>query len=484
MVDTLDLGSSAARCEGSSPFRPTIWKMSKMDIKEIKSDKFYKEYSLVIPFTELDEKINAKIQNLIPNVELPGFRKGKAPISIVRKKYENNVLNEVLDKMVQSKASDLIEQKKLNLFRQPKVNLKKYEKNKPIEIEIQIDLQPEIQLKDYKKINLNQYNIEVGKKLVDEQFNNFIKSQKNFKKIENSRPIKKSDRAFLNLKTNDNEIPEYLREQKNLPLDTDSEIQILPNLSEKIIKSKLKEGDKIDLSFDLSEVLKNKQKNNVYFNIEIISVEEKIEFKLDKNFLEKNGFKKEDDIRNVIKKNIEEKYNEGIKQIEKKQLMDILDQEYKFDLPERILKEDFDEIWGRIENAKKNGNLDEDDKGLSVEKLKKRYKDISNRRVKLALLLQYISKEENISVSENELSKELMNYASKYPGQEKQIIEYFKKNPSSIETLKGPLLEQKVIDKIISKANVKNKKISETEYKDLEVKTFNIKKENKKKGNK
>ena len=164
-------------------------------------------------------------------------------------------------------------------------------------------------------------------------------------------------------------------------------------------------------------------------------------------------------------------------QIEKKQLMDILDKEYDFDLPEGVLDDDFNEIWHRLEHAKKDGSLDEDDKLLSENKLKERYKKISKRRVKLGALLQFIAKEDKITLSEEELSKGIMQYASQYPGQEKQIMEYLKNNPQSLESIRGPMLEQKIIDNIRLKAAVTNKKINEDQYKKLEVETFNIKRE-------
>jgi trigger factor len=155
--------------------------------------------------------------------------------------------------------------------------------------------------------------------------------------------------------------------------------------------------------------------------------------------------------------------------------MDLLDKKYNFDLPEGVLEEDFSEIWHRLELAKKDGKLDEDDKSLTDEQLKKRYKKISERRVKLGVLLQFIAKEEKIEISEDELSKGIMQYSSQYPGQEKQIIEYLKKNPSSVESIRGPLLEQKIIDTISSKANKTIKKIDEEQYKKLEEETFDIK---------
>ena len=167
------------------------------------------------------------------------------------------------------------------------------------------------------------------------------------------------------------------------------------------------------------------------------------------------------------------------KQIEKKQLMDNLDKNYNFDLPEGVLQDDFNEIWHRIQLSKKDDTLDADDKSLSDNQLKSRYKKISHRRVKLGVLLQHIAKEEKIAVSEDDLSKGIMQYASQYPGQEKQILDYLKQNPSYVESIKAPILEQKVIDSIRSKIKIKKVKLTEDQFKKLEEEVFDIKKEKK-----
>ena len=161
----------------------------------------------------------------------------------------------------------------------------------------------------------------------------------------------------------------------------------------------------------------------------------------------------------------------------KKTINGLLSNNYNFDLPEGVLEEDFNEIWHRLENAKKDNSLDEDDKKLSEDKLKKRYKKISERRVKLGVLLQFIAKKEKITISENELSNGIMQYSKQYPGQEKQIMEYLKKNPSSVESIRGPLLEEKIINSISSKTTIINKKINEDQYKKLEEETFDIKRD-------
>ena len=290
--------------------------------------------------------------------------------------------------------------------------------------------------------------------------------------------IKKNDKVIIDFSTSNKEVPEYLSSQKNVPIDTGLDQEFLPGINKELI-SKLKEGDKKTIYLNLSKMLKNENLNKVKFEVEIKSIEENIKFVVTEEYLKNNGFKNEQELKDLILDNSKQQYLQGIKQIEKKQLMDLLDKEYDFDLPEGVLEEDYKEIWNRIEQAKKNDNLDDDDKVLTEDKLKNRYKKISERRVKLGAIMQFIAKKDNITVSQEELSRGIMQYASQYPGQEKQIMEYLKKNPSSVESIRGPLLEDKIINSIISKVTKTSKKINEEEYKKLEEDTFDIKRNNK-----
>ena len=448
-----------------------------MSIKEIKSATLYKEYAVEIPYQEINGIIDEKINEIQPTVSIPGFRKGKAPISIVRKKYEDNIISEAIERLVQDKTKNLLDEKNLKPFIQPRVDLKKFEKNQPIEVEIKINLEPEIKLKDFKKIDLTNYEINLDKQIIDKNYKEFVNNQKKYTPITNSREIKKTDRVILNLSSENETVPDFLKSQKNLPIIINSELQILPDLGSKLLSKKLKKGDKDKFGLDISKSIKSDKEFIADFDIEIVEIEESAPFKVDKEFLEKNGLKNEEELKNNLENNLKSQYENGIKQIEKKQLMDVLDKEHQFDLPQGIVDQEFSDIWHRIEHAKKDNKLDDDDKKLTDDKLKKRYEKISKRRVKLSILLQFIAKEQKISVDEKELTNGMMAYASQYPGQEKQIIEYFKKNPSAIETVRGPILEEKVINSVISSSNIVKKKITKTEYENLEKKTFDVSKD-------
>jgi trigger factor len=450
-----------------------------MNIKELNSKKLYKEYSLEIPFDEVDDSINAKIREIIPTVALPGFRKGKAPLNIVKKKYENNILNEVLGNIIQEKTKQLLNEKKLVAFRQPKVEVKKYKRNEPIEIIFKIDLKPEMNIFPFNKIKTTDYNIDIDERTAEENYKSFLNSQKKYLKLNNDRKIKYTDKVFVNIKTNDDSVPEHIKYQESIPIITDSNYQVLPDISNRLIKKNAKVGDIFKLKFDLKDLLKKDKEKNVEFEIKILSIEESVKFEVNKEFLEKNNFKSEKELKNNLNKNLSHQYETYLREIEKKQLMDILESKNNFDIPEGMLEDEFNSIWHKVKHAKKDDKLDEDDKKLTEIKLKERYRGIALRRVKLAILLQNISSEQNITAKEKELTDGMLNYASQFPGQEKKIFDYFKQNPASLESIRGPIIEKKVVDYIVSKTKKETKKISVKEFKKLQEDTFNYNKEKK-----
>jgi len=446
-----------------------------MNIKEISSKKLFKEYQVDIPYDEVDNLINIKIAEIIPTVSLPGFRKGKAPINIVKKKYENNFLSEVIEKIVEEKTKKLLEDKKLKAFRQPKVEVKKYIKNEPLEVSIKIDIEPEIKLASFQDFEIKNRTINLDKKKIDENYKNFIDSQKHYHKVVENRSIKLSDKILVNISTLDESAPDFLKSQNNLSIITDSDYQVLPDISSKLIDKKAKIGDIINLSFDLKDILKEKNKKEIKFIIEILGLENVHEFSVTKKFLEQNNLKDEEHLKENLKNNLLKQYEDNLKQIQKKELMDLLDVKNKFEVPEGVLEEEVSSILHRLEHAKKDGKMDDDDKDLSDDQLRNRYAKIALRRVKLSVLLQHIANKENISVSEKDLTDGMLNYASQYPGQEKEIFEYFKKNPSSVESIRGPIFEQKILDHILLKVKLINENIDFKKFEKLQVETFNSK---------
>ena len=251
-----------------------------------------------------------------------------------------------------------------------------------------------------------------------------------------------------------------------------SNYQFLPDLDKLLLKKKVKKNDKIILDINIPKQKNPNEKIKCKFNIEILDIKELHKINVNKDYLEKNKLKSIDDLKKKVEENISNQYALMSNEISKKELLDRLEKNHTFDLPDGILSEEKKSIWHRVEHAKKDGTLDPDDINLKEEELKKRYEKIAERRVKLALIVSNIATKNKISINEEEITKGLIEYTKNYPGQEKQIFEFFKKNPSEIEVIRGPLFEKKVLDYVMTKVKKINKEINVKDFMKLQMETF------------
>ena len=355
----------------------------------------------------------------------------------------------------------------------PKIAVTKYEKNKILEFNIKIDLPPEFDLYDFTKLELNDYEVKLTKKDIDENYDKFVKSQIHYHSIKENREVKKNDQIIISIKSEDEEVPEILRKENKIPVNIGSEHQYIPELDKILLEKKVKKGDqlKIDLKIPTD---KEKKNNKLFkFDVSIIDIKEIHKTKIDEDYLKKNNMKSIDDLKKQIENNLKEQFQLISSEISKKQLLDSLENNHEFEIPEGILNDENQSIWQRVEQAKKDGSLDPDDKQLKEKDLKDRYEKIAKRRVKLALIISHIAKKNEISVNQEEISKGLMDYSKNYPGQEKQIFEYFKNNPSEIEVIRGPIFEKKVIEFVFDKTKKIKKSINVEKLMKIQKDLFN-----------
>ena len=443
-----------------------------MQVKEIQSKKLFKEYLIEIPNKDIEDQINSKVKELAPKTNLPGFRPGKAPINLIRKKYEKEVINDVINNIVNENTKKLINDKKLKPIRVPKVEITKFDISKALEFNIKIDLPPIFELCDFKSLKITKYRVKIEKKYIEENYKHFIDSQITFTSIEENRPVKDGELAVISFSSDDSNIPEALKKQQNANIYIGSQHQVLPGLDKILLNKKAKKLDVIEALIELPLKDKDKELKKYKFNIKILDIKKSQKIKIDDNFLKKNNLKSIDELKKKIEDNLIFQYDNLTKEISKKELLDLLEKKHTFELPEGILNDEFNSIWSRVENAKKHNTLDEDDKNLKEEDLKKRYKSIAKRRVKLALIVSTIASDKKISVNEDELRQGLIEYARNYPGQEKKIFDHFKNNPSEIEIIKGPIFEKKVIEHVLSYVKEDEKNITVKELYDIQSKIF------------
>ena len=443
-----------------------------MQIKEINSKKLFREYLIEIPSEEIEKKIENKIKELAPKTNLPGFRPGKAPINLVKSKYEKDILGEIINNTIQENSKKLLEEKNLKPLRLPKIEITEFNKNTSLKFNIKIDLPPEFDLYDFNNINLNEYKISLTKKDKDKAYDNFINNQSHYHALKSNREIKFGDRVLISINSEDKEIQKNLKNYDKLEIEIGSKFQVLPNIDKLLLEKKVKKNDQVSLDLDFKINAQDDKDIKRKFEITILDIKELHKIKVDESFLKNNNLKSFDELKDKIENNIIKQYELMSLELLKKHLLDSLELKHDFDLPEGILSDENNSIWERVKQAKTNGTLDPDDINLNEQDLRKRYENIAKRRVKLALIVSNIAKKNDLTVSDQEIAEGIKGYSENYPGQEKQVFDYFKKNPSEIEVIRGPLFEKKVIEFVMSKVTKNEKKVDVNEFNKIQSKAF------------
>jgi trigger factor len=180
---------------------------------------------------------------------------------------------------------------------------------------------------------------------------------------------------------------------------------------------------------------------------------------IDDDFAKKFGMESADDLKKAVKDQYESELGQQSRLRLKRAILDELDKQHKFDLPPGMVEAEFNNIWNQVQAEKEAGNLDEDDAKKSDKQLEKDYRKIAERRVRLGLVLAEMGQKQEIQISNEELQQAMIAEARQYPGQEQQVIEFYQKNPQAIAQLRAPIYEEKVVDLIVEKAKVTDKKV-------------------------
>jgi len=430
-----------------------------MNVKELKSEGLKKIFQVTVKNADFEGKIASKIDKLAKTTKLPGFRPGKAPKAMLMQKFRPTVLGEALDEAINEAANEVLTSKKLVPALTPDIKIDKFEEGKDISFEMTLEVMPEIKFGDLSAIKLEKPTAEVPAEEIEKALKFLAQSRRNVVKVEENRASKKGDTVVINFVGSINGVEFQGGKGENYPLELGSG-SFIPGFEDQLIGHKA--GDKVDVKVTFPENYHAKDlagKDSV-FAVEIKELREPKEVEINDEFAKSMGEENLDKLKETIKTRIKSDYDVASRMKLKRQLLDNLDKEYSFDVPQGLVDAEYKAIVNQYENAKKHNQLDEEEKAKPEEKLLEEYKDIAIRRVKLGLLLSEIGKSAKINITPDDLNKAIMNEAKKYPGQEKAVFDFYLKNKQAVEALKAPVFEEKIVDYIFGKATVSEKTVS------------------------
>jgi trigger factor len=438
-----------------------------MQVTETLSDGLRRAYAVVVPACDIEGKVKTKLAEIGRTIKLPGFRPGKVPVNLVRQRYGASVMAEVMQDSLNTAADLVIEERGLRPAGQPRIALAgqpdvKAATASDLAFSVELEILPEIVAPDLGALSLVRLRAEVPPEAIDSTLERLARQQREMIPVEEDRGAETGDVLMV----------DFLGRVDGVPFEggagQDTRVEIggegfIPGFSEGMAGMKAGETRIIDVTFPAEYQAEALAGKAAQFEITAKTLSKPAEAAIDDALAGKLGFESLEKLRETVSGQMQRELDQMARLRIKRELLDLLSDKADFPAPQNLVEAEFGAIWQRVEQDMNAGQIDEEDRGKDTETLRAEYRAIADRRVRLGLLLSEIGTKAGIQVSQAELTQALRQEAARYPGQEMQVIEFFRKTPQAIEQLRGPLFEDKVVDYILEMAKVEDRLVSPDE---------------------
>lgn len=435
-----------------------------MQIKELKAEGLSHTYAITVPKEDLATKLEAKIKEMQPQVSLKGFRPGKVPVSHIRKMFGQSIMKDVVEETVNETTQKAINDNKIRPAGQPQVDLRANGEDvtkgdADLEYQLTVESIPEFEPVDPEKLKFTRLVHEADDKELEEEVAKLGEGQKSYKKKAKTAKAKKGDAVLIDfVGTVDGEAFDGgAMEGHQLVLGSGT---FIPGFEDQLIG--VKAGDELDVKVTFPDRYQaaDLAGKEAVFATKVIEVQGEKDAVIDDEFAQKFGLADLEALKAAVSDQYKSQLEMQSRMKLKRAILDELDKKHKFELPPQMVEAEFGNIWQQVQSEKEAGQLDEDDAKKTDKQLEKDYRKIAERRVRLGLVLAEMGQKQEIQISNEELQQAMIAEARQYPGQEQQVIEFYQKNPQAIAQLRAPIYEEKVVDLIIEKAKVTDKKVT------------------------
>ncbi len=433
-----------------------------MQVTETLSEGLKRGFSVVVPIADVESKRTAKLTEIGKTVRLPGFRPGKVPMTVVRQRYGSAIMTEVLEESVNTATQQVLSERGLRPATQPKVDVTSLDDKQDLQFNVEVELLPEVPMPDFSAIELTRLRAEPPAEAIDKALNEIAARQRELEPVTEDRGAQTGDTLTVDFlgKVNDVAFPGGT--------GTDMAVELggtgfIPGFSEGMEGMKPGEERQIAVTFPAEYGNKELAGQPATFDLKATKLEQPKPMPIDDALAEKLGFENLEKLRELIAQQIQREYDQMSRMRIKRDLLDSLAKSASFMVPDSMVEGEFASIWQRVESDLKAGKGDDEDKDKDEETLKAEYRGIAERRVRLGLLLSEIGRANGVQVGADEMTRAMRTEASRYQGQEAQVMEFFRKNPQAADSLRGPIFEDKVVDFILELAKVEDKVVQPDE---------------------
>ena len=403
-----------------------------MTITQTLSEGLKREFEIVITSSEIDKLVNDKLINIAKEAKLPGFRPGKVPVSVVKNRFGKQVLGEVVRESVDNATKETMESSNLTASSQPKIEIVSFEEGEDLKAKLSVEIMPEFELPELSSLEIIRPVVEIKTKDIDEAVEKIAKENIGTKPIKKNRPAKIGDTLVIDFLGKVDGAPFEGGEAKghNLKLGSNS---FIPGFEDGLIGAIKDKPISIKVTFPEDYQAKNLAGKEAIFDTTVTEIKEDADLVINDEFAKTLGMESLELLKKAVSEQMKKQHDEVSRQKAKRDVLDKLADAISFELPETLQKEEYDSVCKAMNpNAKPDHDHDHPsaDKGMTQDE-KDDASEISKRRVRLGLLLSEIGRKNNIKVEEEDTRNAMMKEIQKYPGQEKEVMEYFKNNPNA-----------------------------------------------------
>ncbi len=441
-----------------------------MQVTETLNEGLKRKLSVTIPAADLNTRLDAKLDELKGQANIKGFRPGKVPTAHLKKVYGRSAMSEVMTDAINATVADTLESRKERAAAQPKVDLPQdqgvindvLDGNADLAFEVEYEILPPVALMDIKGVKIEKPVVEVSEEEVDAEVNRVFNQNRGYTDKGDGAVVENGDRLGLSFvgKIDGVAFDGGTSDHAHLTVGSG---EFIPGFEEQLVGQKKDESRTITVTFPADYQNAELAGKEATFDVTILHVDGPNQGDLDDDFAKRLGLEDVAALRKAVRDQMEAALVSMGRQHMKRQVLDALDDGHKFDVPAQLVDAEFNTIWQRVEHEIQSHGRSFADEGTTEEEAREQYKRIAERRVRLGLVVAEIGNVNEVQVTDEEHQQALIAEVRRFPGQEQQVYDYYRKNPQALASLRAPIFENKVVDHIIELGAITDKKVTRDE---------------------
>lgn len=439
-----------------------------MQVTETLNEGLKREIRVVVPAGDMETRLMDKLTDAKDRVRLNGFRPGKVPVRHLRQIYGKSFMAEVVNELLTGSTRDVLNDRGEKAAMQPEINMTEDEAEAEkvlagqadFEFSLAYEIVPAIKLKDAGAIKVTRQVVDVTEKEVAEQMLRVAESARSYEPKKGK--AETGDRVTMNFagRIDGEPFEGGAGEDQTLVLGSG---QFIPGFEDRLVGTEAGEEVQVKITFPEDYGAAHLAGKEAVFDVTVSEVAGPGRLEVDDEVAKQLGIESADRLREIVRGQIESQYGAVTRQKVKRQILDALDEAYRFEAPSKLVEAEFNNIWAQVERDLEREGKTFEDENTTREEAREEYRRLAERRVRLGLVLSEIGEKAEVRVSDEELQRALMEAARQHPGQEKQIYDHYRDNPEAMANFRAPLFEEKVVDHLLGEVNVTDRKVSREE---------------------